>query len=205
MPALIADSDMRQCDARFATQARHIVLPNPLHDTSKAATASSPHVTPDDFVYDADARTCTYPAGKSRYRQGESCVTKDYVGEHVRGAKRDCVPCTLRAQCLRTPDTIDVRTVAVFRGRVEPGTLQPRETHTMRMKARIDSTSGRAQYGRAQYGRRFATVEPVFANVRHNKRLDRFTLRGRTNVDGQSKLFCLVHNIRKLAHAGYAA
>ena len=59
--------------------------------------------------------------------------------------------------------------------------------------------------GRAQYGRRFATVEPVFANVRHNKRLDRFTLRGRTKVDGQWKLFCLVHNIEKLAHAGYAA
>ena len=70
----------------------------------------------------------------------------------------------------------------------------------MRMKARIDSTSGRAQYGR-----RFATVEPGFANVRHNTRLDRVTLRGCTNVDGQWRLFCLVHNIEKLAHAGYAA
>ena len=180
VPALIADSDMRQCDARFATQARHVVLPNPLHDTSKPATAWSPHFTPDDFVYDADALTCTWFAGKSLSRQGQSCVTNDYVGEHFRGAKRDCVPCTLRAQCLRTPDTTDVRNVAFFRGCVEPGTLQPRETHTMRMKARIDSTSERAQYGR-----RFAMVEPVFANVRHNKRLDRFTLRGRTNVDGQ--------------------
>ncbi len=45
----------------------------------------------------------------------------------------------------------------------------------------------------------------MFANLRHNKRLDRFTLRGRTKVDGQWKLFCLVHNIEKLAHAGYAA
>ena len=70
----------------------------------------------------------------------------------------------------------------------------------MRMKARIDSATGRAQYGR-----RFATVEPVFANLRHNKRLDRFTLRGRTKVDGQWKLYCLVHNIEKLANAGYAA
>ena len=70
----------------------------------------------------------------------------------------------------------------------------------MRMKARIDSARGREQYGR-----RFATVGAVFANLRHNKRLDRFTLRGRTKVDGQWKLFCLVHNIEKLAHAGYAA
>ena len=68
------------------------------------------------------------------------------------------------------------------------------------MKARIDSPSGRELYGR-----RFATVEPVIANLRHNRRLDRFTLRGRTKVDGQWKLYCLVHNIEKLANAGYAA
>ena len=50
-----------------------------------------------------------------------------------------------------------------------------------------------------------STVEPVFGNVRYNKGLDRFTLRGRTKVDGQWKLYCLVHNVEKLAHAGYAA
>ena len=68
------------------------------------------------------------------------------------------------------------------------------------MRTRIDQPANRARYGR-----RFAVVEPVFANLRHNKRLARFTLRGRTKVDGQWKLFCLVHNIEKLAHHGYAA
>ncbi len=68
------------------------------------------------------------------------------------------------------------------------------------MKARIDSPSGRAQYAQ-----RFAVVEPVLANVRYNKGLNRFTLRGRSKVDGQWKLFCLVHNIEKLANNGYAA
>lgn len=66
------------------------------------------------------------------------------------------------------------------------------------MKKAIDSEAGRARYGR-----RFATVEPVFGNLRHNKRLDHFTLRGRKKVDTQWKLFCLVHNIEKLAHHGY--
>ncbi len=51
---------------------------------------------------------------------------------------------------------------------------------------------------------RFQTVEPVFGNTRGNKRLDRFTLRGNKKVDGQWKLYCLVHNIEKLAHHGYA-
>ena len=52
--------------------------------------------------------------------------------------------------------------------------------------------------------RRFATVEPVFGNLRANKRLHRFTLRGKTKVDGQWKLYCMMHNIEKLAHHGYA-
>jgi hypothetical protein len=58
--------------------------------------------------------------------------------------------------------------------------------------------------GNSSYGQRFATVEPVFANIRYNKRLNRFTLRGQRKVDTQWKLFCLVHNIEKLAHNGYA-
>ena len=52
--------------------------------------------------------------------------------------------------------------------------------------------------------RRFATVEPVFGNVRANKRMNRFTLRGEQKVDGQWKLYCMVQNIEKLAHNGYA-
>ncbi len=46
-------------------------------------------------------------------------------------------------------------------------------------------------------------MEPVFGNLRYNKGLDRFTLRGPKKVDTQWKLFCMVHNIEKLAHHGY--
>ena len=67
------------------------------------------------------------------------------------------------------------------------------------MKTRIDT-----EEGKRLYGQRFATVEPVFGNIRHNKRLDRFTLRGQKKVDGQWKLYAIVHNIEKLAHHGYA-
>jgi len=89
-----------------------------------------------------------------------------------------------------------VRNVAFFHGRVDTDGL----THTARMQARIDAPAGREAYGR-----RFAAVEPVFGNPRANKRLDRFTRRGREKVNGQWTLYCLVHNIEKLAHAGYAA
>lgn len=72
-------------------------------------------------------------------------------------------------------------------------------SHTDRMKLKIDS-----ELGKRMIAARFATVEPVFGNLRHNKRLTRFTLRGSAKVDGQWKLFCMMHNIEKLAHHGYA-
>jgi Transposase DDE domain len=77
------------------------------------------------------------------------------------------------------------------------GVVHKAESHTTRMKQKIDS-----EEGRRLYGRRFATVEPVFGNIRHNKGRNRFTLRGRAKVDTQGKLYCLVHNIEKLAHYG---
>ncbi len=39
----------------------------------------------------------------------------------------------------------------------------------------------------------------VFGNLRGNKRLHRLTLRGKTKVDGRWKLYCMMHNIEKLA------
>ena len=67
------------------------------------------------------------------------------------------------------------------------------------MKQKIDSA-----VGKEMITRRFATVEPVFGNLRGNKRLHRFTLRGRTKVDGQWKLYCMMQHIEKLAKHGYA-
>ncbi|WP_081430600.1 transposase [Polaromonas sp. JS666] len=43
----------------------------------------------------------------------------------------------------------------------------------------------------------------MLANLRHNKRLDRSTLRGKAKVNTQWHLYCLVHSIEKLAKAGF--
>jgi transposase len=194
-PALIADPGMRQRDARFATQARHRALPHALHDKYVPTPRATPHFTPADFQYDATTQTCVCPAGVNLRRAGRSAPSAGGLREGFRGTTRTCGRCVLRTQCLPRPDTTAVRRVSFF---CAPHPT-PRDTPTTRMRERIDSPAGRAQYGR-----RFATVEPVFANLRHNKRLHRFTLRGRTKVDGQWQLFCLVHNIEKLANAGYA-
>ena len=56
--------------------------------------------------------------------------------------------------------------------------------------------------GTRLYSRRFAIVETVFANIRTQKGLDHFTLRGKQKVDIQWALYAMVHNIEKLANYG---
>ena len=71
------------------------------------------------------------------------------------------------------------------------------KTRCQRMREKIDT-----ERGREIYQRRFEIVEPVFGNIRAQKGLDRFTLRGRIKVSTQWMLYCLVHNLEKIAHFG---
>jgi transposase len=191
--ALIADKLMRQRDERFDEQAHHKAKPDPLYDKS-AKPKKPPRYTPADFTYDPLAGTCVCPAGRSLYRHGSSLIN-GRPAVRFEGAKRVCGSCTQRERCLRTPDKTATRQVAFFGDK--PITKGNRLVQ--QMKERIDS-----EEGRALYGQRFATVEPVFGNLRGNKRLNRFTYRGRDKVNGQWLLFCLVHNIEKLANQVYA-
>ena len=191
--ALIADNGMRARDERFADQDKHKAQPDPLWD--KTASAKKERLFgPKDFTYDQESKVCICPAGEFLYQNGSQVVIQGRQGVKFTGAKRVCGPCPLRDQCLRHPERTAVRQVVFFTGKNH----KP-ESHSAQMKRKIDSPEGRARYGQ-----RFATVEPVFGNLRYNKGLDRFTLRGRTKVHGQWQLFCLVQNIEKLAHQGYA-
>jgi transposase len=192
--ALIADNGMRKRDERFANRDRHKQAPDPLYD--KAASPKKQALyQPADFHSDPVAGTCLCPAGQSLYSCGTNCTTNGRKNRRFRGTIGACTACKVRARCLRYPERSRVRQVAFF-VKNQGSPLK----HTQRMRERIDSPDGRARYGR-----RFATVEPVFGNLRHNKQLNRFTLRGRTKVDAQWKLYCLVHNIEKLAHHGYGS
>ena len=65
---------------------------------------------------------------------------------------------------------------------------------TMRAKLRTDE-------GRAASALRKQTAEPVFGQLKERRGLRRFLLRGLAKVRGEWTLWCLTHNLRKLAHA----
>ena len=191
--AMVADGQMRKRDERLAGQARHKAKPDPLHDKTKAMVHPLRLFRPSDFIVDEQTNSCICPAGQRMYSNGSCCKTNGRVAHKYTGTKAGCGPCELRAQCLRHPQRTEVRQVSMFL-KGQGGAHEATEL----MKQAIDSARGRSIYSR-----RIATVEPVFANIRHNKGLDRFTLRGKEKVGTQWRLYCMVHNIEKLALSGY--
>ena len=192
--ALVADGQMRKRDERLAGQQRHKAKPDPLHDKRAGAARHTVRLyRPGDFSFDAQTNSCVCPGGQRLYSNGSQCNHNGRIAHKFSGTQAGCGPCALRAQCLRHPERTRVRQVSLF-AKDQPGA----HAATQLMKQAIDSA-----HGRRIYSQRIATVEPVFANIRHNKRLNRFTVRGRGKVGTQWQLYCLVHNIEKLAHNGY--
>ena len=52
--------------------------------------------------------------------------------------------------------------------------------------------------GRELYGGRKITIEPVFGQIKHNRRIDRFMRRGRAAAQSEWRLVAATHNILKL-------
>jgi hypothetical protein len=180
--AYVADNRFRKRDPRFAEA-----------DKYKPPKPKPTRFQPSDFDYDPDRLSCTCPAGKALYRNGASVTIKGRTGIKFTARKSACSDCHLRARCLRDANQKSPRQVVFFK---EP---KPASTMIERM-AKIDSL-----VGRMIYSKRLGSVEPPFGNLRYHQGLDRFTLRGKKKVDGQWKLFALVHNIERLAHCGAVA
>ncbi|WP_284304189.1 transposase, partial [Marinospirillum insulare] len=104
--------------------------------------------------------------------------------------------CPKKHQCMKTPSAANHRKGA---GRQVSFPLNGKRAanYTDWMKHRVDNP-----LGKTIYAHRMSVVEPVFGNIGTNKGLNRFSLRGKTKVQGQWQLFCLVHNVEKLARYG---
>ena len=59
--------------------------------------------------------------------------------------------------------------------------------------AKIDSPRGRRTYKR-----RAGAIEPVFAQIKHNRKIRTISRRGLTAADSEWKLICATHNLLKL-------
>jgi len=175
LDAYIPDRYFRRRDPRYATQKRY------WPKKKKFAL--------EDFKYHEPKDQYGCPNGK-RLRRNVRELYKDGLVYRVYIAeKKDCNGCTLKLKCL------------TGRGAKRKYLWVPIAVQltnlSRRMAGKIDT-----EKGRKIYPRRIAIAEPVFANIRTHKRLDRFTLRSKIKVDIQWLLYCMVHNIGKIVKYG---
>jgi len=136
-----------------------------------------------------DQYSCPY--GKVLKLKAKRCLDHGNLYRKYVAAETDCQGCPLRARCLYGTEA-KRKHLAV-----------PIGTEGINLSKQMVEKIGTEQ-GRRIYPQRLAIAEPVFANIRINKRLDRFTLRGKAKVNIQWLMFCLVHNIEKIMNYGSA-
>ena len=190
----IPDNQFRDRDPKFARQKAKY------GQRKRAETKPTKQFSASEFAFNAKQKTCRCPAGKLMWFKGER---KDEYGNrklYFEGRLTDCRQCHLSPYCMRHPTSAHDRTGSgrqvsfiLSRSKKEP-------SHTQWMKQRVDSDRGREIYSH-----RMSVVEPVFANIGTNKKLNRFSLRSKKKVQGQWQLYCMIHNIEKLANYGSLA
>jgi transposase len=189
LDAYIPDIQFRKRDERFARQQRFKDGIHPRQRVTKQENRKEGFFTKADFFFDKPKRAYICPHGKVLSCNAHGHRIRHRVYDIYRARQEDCASCPLRLKCLSKPHML--RKYLVIPPDSQPATLVDE------MKAKIDSPQGRLIYAR-----RLAIVEPVFANIRIQKRLDRFTLRTKSKVDVQWRLFALVHNIGKIHKYG---
>jgi transposase len=187
--AYIPDVKFRKRDERFKNQDRFKdgvnKPPKPGQPEKREKTGL------DDFDYDEDKDQFTCPQGNTLKLEAGRQVMKNGVYRTYRMKDDSCTKCPIRNKCMNEKK-------AKHRYICVP--LEPDEhelTPSQRMQRKIDT-----DIGRYIYGKRIGNVEPVFGNIRYNKGLDRFNYRGKSKVNVQWVLYCLVHNIEKIANYG---
>ncbi len=183
--AYIPDPHFRKRDPRFAEADRH------RRPTDKNSLKRKKRwFTVDDFHFDEKTQKLVCPAGQELYKSGTNFkTTKGYIASSYKAKITACRNCTLRKKCLRS-DSSPQRQVRIFHNHISKSLLE-------KMKQKIDTLKGRKTYSK-----RLGIVEPVFGNIRSQKRMDRFTLRGKIKVGIQWLFYCIVHNVEKVSNYG---
>lgn len=156
----------------------------------KQGKTTRTHFAREDFIYQEERDEYVCPNGKVLRLKTKHHVITGNVYRGYKAQEHDCKGCSLRKNCLYG----DARGPKYLVIPIGPDGVNL----TKLMIEKIDS-----EEGHKIYPQRMAVVEPVFGNIRSNKRLDRFTLRGKIKVNIQWLLYCMVHNIEKIMNYGY--
>ena len=143
-----------------------------------------------DFQYDGCQDQYICPKGKVLRLKVKAALEQGVIYRRYGTEIEDCQGCELKVRCIRAKKG-QRKTLSIDVG-YTPDNL------SRTMAAKIDT-----EKGRRIYTRRMAIVEPVFANIRTHKSMNRFTLRGKIKVNVQWLFYGMIHNIGKILRYGF--
>jgi len=176
LDAYIPDKRFRRRDPRFERE-------------HKQRQRRTDRLTIADFEHQEERDEYRCPQGRVFRLQVKRAVADGVIYRRYSNEGEGCKGCELKARCVKGKKA-KRSTVMIPVGNVVGNLTKP-------MAAKIDS-----ERGRRIYHHRMAIAEPVFANIRTYKAMNRFTLRGKIKVNIQWLLYCMVHNIGKLLTRG---
>ena len=191
--AVVPDNQFRKRQEAFAESQTYAQHKERRKKTRHDKAKSSAQFPSSDFKVDLVEKICVCPAGKELMYHGEHEGTRGTYSR-FRGKLTDCRTCPMATRCMKKAVKGRGRQVQFL------NEDQAKASYTDLMKQKIDSEDGARQYSRRMW-----TIEPVFGNICSNKRLDKFSLRGKEKITGQWLLYSLVHNLEKLWRNGAAA
>ena len=189
--AVIPDNQFRKRDPLFVNSETYNTHKEKRKKTRKDRAKKVKVFSAAEFKVNLKTNTCVCPAGKEMMYHGQHEDEVRGTYSRFRGKLKDCRNCKLSARCMKNKVTKRGRQILIR------NEAKKRTSNIDLMKQKVDS-----EEGRLQYSKRMWTIEPVFGNIKSNKGLDRFSLRGKAKVTGQWLLYCLVHNMEKLWRYG---
>jgi len=146
----------------------------------------------EDFTYNEHDDYYECPQGK-RLEYKRKTVQMDIEGTVYQASLTDCKQCLAFSKCSWSKKEQSEQ----IQGKALRITEKNRQGNLCRQMRKKLAT---VQY-QDIYAYRIQIIEPVFANIRHCKGLNRFTLRGKNKVNSQWLLYCMVHNLSKCLKA----
>ena len=138
----------------------------------------------DYFAHDKETDTLFCPSGKPMHNIGTS-KRKNKSGQvqQITSYRAiNCNGCPLKDKCYKSK-----------------GNRKVDINHTLKdYKAKVNELL-KSEQGKYHRKKRAYDVEPVFANIKHNKNFKRFNLRGIKKVEIETGLIALAHNFKKMA------
>jgi len=175
LDAVIPDPNFRDRDERYEGRDKHI---------RKARPKETERFTLEDFRYVEGKDHYVCPAGEILPLNARAHKSVRGIFRKYRITGNACDTCRWRTKCLSR--IAKKRTLSIC--------IETANPHCQAMRAKVDTKEARRRYSY-----RMGTIEPVFANLRHAKGMNRINYRGREKVGVIWKLCCIVHNIGKIA------